>query len=79
MSKIIKLKIILIFIMFVNVSWAKVVHIRVTEAMDVGIKLVVLPFNNSIKSAKNFNEISYIIFKDRFIDILPQYYIYEVL
>jgi len=39
--------------MFVNVSWAKVVHIRVTEAMDVGIKLVVLPFNNSIKSSKN--------------------------
>jgi len=64
MSKIIKLKIILIFIMFVNVSWAKVVHIRVTEAMDVGIKLVVLPFNNSIKSSKNLNEISYIVGSD---------------
>ena len=64
LNKILKIKIIIIFIVFINISYAKVVHIRVTEAMDVGIKLVVLPFNNAQKYSKGFNEISAIVTND---------------
>lgn len=47
----------------VNFSLAKVVHIRVTEARDVGIKIAVLPFNNLAKYNQS-KEISSIIKND---------------
>lgn len=48
----------------INISYAKVVHIRVTEAKDIGIKLMVLPFNNQHKSSRDFNEISNLVTND---------------
>ena len=68
MIKILCKKIILTFLIFnlvflVNLSWAKEVHIRVTEARDVGIKIVVLPFNNLAKYNQS-KEISSIITND---------------
>ncbi len=51
-------KIILAWLLFnlgflVNQSLAKVIHIRVNEARDVGIKMVILPFNNLAKYSQS--------------------------
>ncbi len=61
LSKIIIIFNVLLINLSFNLCWGKTVHIRVTEARDYGIKLVVLPFNNDHKKT---NDIASIITND---------------